>query len=63
MVADEAAREYTKQTPLQERSTLGIWKAMKNVSDKFVKAIHTKDFDKYLTVVNSKNGNDFLKEV
>jgi len=50
-------------TPLQERFVLGIWKAMKNVSNKFVKAVHAKDFDKYLAVANPKNRNDFLKEV
>lgn len=63
MAADEAAREYTMQTPLQERTAPGIWEAMKNASDKFVKAVHAKDFDKYLAVANPKNGNDFLKEV
>jgi len=63
VVTNEATREYTKQTPLQERSTPGIWEAMKNASDQFVKAIYAKDFDKYLAVVNPKNGNDFLKEI
>ena len=63
MAADEAAREYTMRTPLQERTAPGIWEAMKNASDKFVKAVHAKDFDKYLAVANPKNENDFLKEV
>jgi len=63
MATNEAAREYTKQIPLQKRSTLSIWEATKNALDKFVKAIHAKDFDKYLAVVNPKNRNDFLKEV
>ena len=63
MATDEAAREYTLQTPIQERTALGIWEAIKTAIDKFVKAIHAKDFDKYLAMANPKNGNDFLKEV
>jgi hypothetical protein len=52
-----------KKTPEQERSPSGIWDAMSDASDKFVKAVHTKDFDKYLAVANPKNGDDFFREV
>ncbi len=63
VAADEAAREYLKKTPEQERTPSGIWDCMNNASDKFVKAIHSKDFDKYLAVANPKNGDDFFREV
>jgi len=63
VATDEAAQEYTKWTPLQERCAPIFWEAMKNALDKFVKAVHAKDFDKYLGVANPKNRNDFLKEV
>ncbi len=63
MAADKATREYTMRTPLHEKTTPGIWEAMKIASDKFVKAVHAKDFDKYLMVANPNNGNDFLKKV
>jgi len=51
------------QTTLQEKTTLGIREAMKNLLNKFVKAIHAKDFNKYLAMANPKNENDFLKKV
>jgi hypothetical protein len=36
---------------------------MKNATDRHVRAIHTKNFDKYLAVTNPKNGDEFMKEV
>ncbi len=63
LAADEAAREYLKRTPESERTPSSIWDSMNNASDKFVKSIHTKDFDKYLAVANPKNGDEFFREV
>jgi hypothetical protein len=63
LAADEAAREYHKKTPPEERTPTGVWHAMKTASQRFVKYQKVKDFDKYLATANPANGDDFMKQV
>jgi hypothetical protein len=63
IAADDAAREYQKNTRPEERTPNGISEAMKESTRKFVKAVKGNFFDKYLSVANPANGEDFMKEV
>jgi hypothetical protein len=63
VAADDASRDYLKRTPEQERTADGIWNAMTKASEKLVKCIVAKDFEKYLSVANPKNGDEFIAEV
>ena len=61
--ADEAAMEYERTTPLEDRSAEGVWKAMNDAEASLVKSIKNKDFHKYLSVANPKHGSGFFEEV
>jgi hypothetical protein len=61
--ADEAAMEYERTTPAEERSAEGVWEAMNAAEASLVKSIKSKDFHKYLTVGNPKHGDGFFDEV
>jgi hypothetical protein len=61
--ADEAAIEYERTTPADERSAEGVWKVMNAAEAAMVKSIKNKDFQKYLSVANPKHGDGFFEEV
>ena len=61
--ADDAAIEYERTTPADERSADGVWKAMNAAEASMVKSIKNKDFPKYLSVANPKHGDGFFEEV
>lgn len=61
--ADEAAAKYRENTPVNERTTPGVWTAMTDASKLKVKNLRSKAFDKYLAVANKDNGDAFFDEV
>ena len=54
--------KYQEATPAAERNALEVWEVMLKVEQKTVKAIHAKNFEKYLSVAN-KNGDAFFDKV
>ena len=61
--SDEAARIYKEKTAIEDQTAAGVWDAMTAASNNMVESIKKKDFTKYLTIANPKNGDDFLNEV
>lgn len=61
--SDEAAAEYEDTTAEEVKTAEGIWKAMTTAAEKMVKDIKLKDFGKFLTVANPRNGDEFFEEV
>ena len=55
--------EYCEATPTAERNALEVWEVMLNAEHKMVKAIRTKNFEKYVFVATKNNGDAFFDEV
>ena len=55
--------EYREATPAAERSALEVWEVILKAEQKTMKAIHAKNFEKYLSVANKNNGDAFFDEV
>ena len=63
IAADNAARAYKVEVPPEQRTALGIWKAMMSAEDKARKSYRSKSFEKYIAVANNINGDEFFHEV
>lgn len=61
--SDAAARAYKDNTPPQERTAIGVFKAMSSAEEKARKSYRSKSFEKYIAVANPKNGEAFFDEV
>ena len=61
--ADAADATYRENTPVNERTTLGVWTTMTNASKLKVKQLQSKAFDKYLAVASPTNEDAFFDEV
>jgi hypothetical protein len=46
-----------------DRTATAVWEVMQRASDKAIKVIKQKDFQKYLTVANPANGDEFFNQV
>ena len=55
--------EYREATPAVERNALEVWEVMLKAEQKTVKAIHAKNFEKYLSMANKNNGDAFFEKV
>ena len=55
--------EYREATPAAKRNTLEVWEVMLKAEQKMVKAIHAKNFEKYIFVANKNNGDAFFDKV
>ena len=62
-MTEEASRKYNEKTPLQSRTTKGIWDVTQNATRKVVSSIRGKEFERLFAVANPANGCDFLDEV
>ena len=62
-VADAVALQYKETTPVEEKTTLGIWLAMTKAQQKMVKLVQARNFDKYIVVANPKNSDAIFDEV
>ena len=60
---DAVAATYRENTPVNERTTSGVWTAMTNASKLKVKQFRSKAFDKYLAVASPTNEDAFFDEV
>ena len=60
---DAAVVEYREVTPATERNALEVWEVMLKAEQKTVKAIHAKNFEKYLSVANKNNEDAFFDGV
>jgi hypothetical protein len=63
VAADVAALAYKDATPMNQRTAVGIWKAMTLAEEKARKSIRTKSFEKYVAVANSHHETAFFDEV
>jgi mannose/fructose/N-acetylgalactosamine-specific phosphotransferase system component IIB len=63
VASDEAARDYYENTIKELQTPQGVWEVMSTAATKLVEGIKKKDFDKYLSVANPRNGEDFMDEV
>ena len=54
--------KYREATPTAERNALEVWEVMLKAEQKTMKAIHAKNFEKYISVAN-KNRDGFFNEV
>ena len=48
---------------MEKRTIVGVWKAMSAVEDWARKSTWLKSFNKFVPIVNSKNGDAFFEEV
>jgi hypothetical protein len=55
--------EYNARTPEMDRTATAVWDVMQRASDKAIRVIKQKDFQKYLTVANPANGEEFFNQV
>ena len=62
-MADLAVERYREATPVAERNALEVWEIMLKAEHKMVKAIRTKNFEKYIFMVNKNNEDTFFDEV
>ena len=60
---DAAAKAYKDETPPEQRTTVGIWRAMTNAQDEARKSIRSKSFEKYIAIANKKHGEEYFDEV
>ena len=61
--ADAAALQYKETSPVENKTSPGIWLAMTKAQQKMVKLIQARNFDKYIVVAIPKNGDAFFDEV
>jgi hypothetical protein len=61
--SDAAARAYKDETPADQRTALGVWRAMTLAEEKAKKSFRSKSFEKYVAVANSENTDAFFDEV
>ena len=61
--AADTTLQYKETTRVEERTAPGIWLAMTKAQQKMVKLIRARNFDKYIAVANTKNGDAFFDEV
>lgn len=61
--SDEAVNEYYERTPKMDKIVTTVRGVMQVASKKSFKTIKQKDFQKYLSVANFKNGEDFFNQV
>jgi len=55
--------DYNARTPEADRTATAVWDVMQRASDKAIRLIKQKDFQKYLTVANPANGEEFFNQV
>ena len=60
---DATVAKYREATPTVERNALEVWEVMLKAEQKTMKAIHAKNFEKYLSVAKKNNGDVFFDKV
>ena len=58
-----AVAEYREATPTAKRNALEVWEVMLKAKQKTMKAIHAKNFEKYIFVAIKNNGDGFFDQV
>ena len=62
-LADTAARLYRENPPEALRSAPDIWDTMTKAHDRLIKNIHSRNFEKFISVAHKDNNEDFFHEV
>ena len=58
-----AARLYRENALEDRRTAPELWEHMTKAQERVIKSIHTKNFEKYISMVHKDNGEEFFREV
>lgn len=61
--SDIAIRAYHETTKDEDRDPNETYDIMKDAQEKLIKSIRQRNFEKYISVADSRNGEDFFMEV